>query len=111
MADGGRSFKEKLEYQIALRKIESAFEACSKFGEADKQSLYEEIGNQLFQHVPRGPSEVPASVDEAQPRFSDRCLELADVAPSDDIREVLIRIADWCEVELEPIEDAPPPQP
>ena len=30
MTDGERSFKKKLEFQIALRKIDSAFEACSK---------------------------------------------------------------------------------
>jgi hypothetical protein len=73
--------------------------------------LFEVIGNLLLQHVPLGPAETPAPVDEAQPRFSDRCLELADVASTDDIREVLLRIAGWCEAELEPTGDASAPSP
>lgn len=106
MTDGERSFKVKLEFQIALRKIDSAFEACIKFEEPDKKMLFEVIGKLLLQHVPLGRAETPAPVDEGQARFSDRCPELADVAPTDDIREVLLRIAEWCEAELEPTEDA-----
>ena len=44
MTDGEKSFKDKLEFQIALRKIDSAFEACSRFEGADKKTLFEAIG-------------------------------------------------------------------
>jgi len=39
MADGEKSFKDKLEFKIALRKIDSAFEACSRFEGTDKKRL------------------------------------------------------------------------
>ena len=42
-----RSFEEMLAYRIALLKIDSAFEACSKFGNANKLAFYEEIKNRL----------------------------------------------------------------
>jgi hypothetical protein len=106
MADGEKSFKDKLEFQIALRKIESAFEACSRFEGADKKTLFDAIGNLLFQHAPPVLVEPPTSTDEAPPLFSDRCLELAGIAPTDEIREVLVRIADWCQAELEPQQNA-----
>ena len=103
MADGEKSFKDKLEFKIALRKIDSAFEACSRFEGTDKKTLFEAIGNLLFQHAPPVPVETPPTLsDEAPPLFSDRCLELASVAPTDEIREVLLKIADWCQAELEP---------
>jgi hypothetical protein len=97
-----KSFKDKLEFQIALRKIDSAFEACSRFEGEDKKALFEAIGNLLFQHAPPDPLETPASSDKAPPLFSHRCLELAGAAPTDEIREVLLKIADWCQAELEP---------
>jgi hypothetical protein len=40
-----RSFQEMLEYRLAILKIESAFEACSQFGNANKQAFYGEIKN------------------------------------------------------------------
>jgi hypothetical protein len=106
-----KNFKDKLEFQIALRKIDSAFEACSRFEGEDKKALFEAIGNLLFQHAPPDPLETPASSDKAPPLsssdkapplFSHRCLELAGAAPTDEIREVLLKIADWCQAELEP---------
>jgi hypothetical protein len=106
MADGKKSFKDKLEFQIALRKIDSAFEACNRFEGADKKTLFEAIGNLLFQHARPDHVEAPTTSDEAPPLFSDRCLELADVAPTDEIREVLLKIADWCQAELEPKQNA-----
>jgi len=33
------------------------------------------------------------------------------MAPTEGIRQVLLSIADLCEAELQPIEDAPPPSP
>ena len=110
MTDREQSFREKLEYKIALRKINSAFEACSKFEAEDKKMLLEVMGNLLLQHDPSSAVET-LRPDEVSPLFSDRCLELAGVAPTDEIREVLLKIADWCQTELEPIEDPAAPSP
>jgi hypothetical protein len=44
-----RSFEEMLNYRIALLKIDSAFEACNQFGDANKQAFYEEIRSRLSQ--------------------------------------------------------------
>ena len=65
MTEGEKSFKDKLEFQIALRKIDSAFEACSKFEGVDQKTLFEAIGNLLFQHAPPVLVEAPTSSEEA----------------------------------------------
>ena len=77
MTTGGRSFKEKLALQIAIRKIDSVFEACSKFEEKDKNILFEVIRNLLLQHIPHGPGGTPVPAEEATPS----CTELADTVP------------------------------
>ena len=102
MADE-RSFQEMLEYRIALLKIESAFEACSRFGGENKQSFYEEVRNRLSQHGVGGHAEAPATV-EMSSRFSDRCFELADMAPTDEIRRFLLSVVEFCDANPE-IED------
>jgi hypothetical protein len=111
MTDGERSFKEKLALKIVLLKIDSLFEECSKFEGRDKKILLEVIGSLLLQHM-RQLSHIRAAktstpADEAPPQSR----ELADMAPTDGIRQVLLSIADLCEAELQPIEDAPPPSP
>jgi hypothetical protein len=78
MTNGERSFKEKLALQIAIRKIDSVFEACSRFDEKDKKILFEVIRNLLLQHIPHGPGGIPVPADEATPPFR----ELADAAPT-----------------------------
>ena len=78
MTTGGRSFKEKLSLQIAIRKIDSVFEACSKFDEKDKKILFEVIRNLLLQHIPHGPGGTPVPADEATPPYT----ELAITAPT-----------------------------
>ena len=78
MTNGERSFKEKLALQIAIRKIDSVFEACSKFDEKDKKILFEVIRNLLLQHIPHGPGGIPVPADEATPPFR----ESADTAPT-----------------------------
>jgi hypothetical protein len=85
-----RSFEEMLAYRIALLKIDSAFEACSQFGNDNKQAFYEEIKNRLSQHNANAPAAIPSS------RFSDRCFELADMAPTDEIRRFLVSVVDFC---------------
>ena len=110
MTDGGRSFKEKLALQIVIRKIDLLFEECSKFEERDKKILFDVIGTLLLQqmrqlpHIRAAKTSTPA--DEARP-----IRELADAAPTDGIRQVLLSIADLCEAELEPKEDESPPLP
>ena len=89
-----RSFEEMLAYRIALLKIDSAFEACSQFGNDNKQAFYEEIKNRLSQHNANGHAEGPAAVPPS--RFSDRCFELADMAPTDEIRRFLLSVVDFC---------------
>jgi len=77
MTTGERSFKEKLALQIAVRKIDSVFEACSKFDEKDKKILFEVIRNLLLRHIPHGPGGAPVPADEATPPFT----EFAITAP------------------------------
>jgi hypothetical protein len=74
MTNGGRSFKEKLALQIAIRKIDSVFEACSKFDEKDKKILFEIIRNLLLQHIPHGPGGTPVPADEATPPYTESAI-------------------------------------
>src|SRR5271169_5131672 len=101
MTGGERSFKEKLALQIALRRIDSIFEDCSKFEERDRKILFEAIGDLLL-HC-HSSAETPARTDEAPP--------LAGSTPTDGIREALSSIADICEAELKLVEHAAPPSP
>ena len=102
MADE-RSFQEMLEYRIALLKIDSAFEACRQFGGESKQSFYKEVQNRLPQHNASGHVEGPTL--ERPSRFSDRCFELADMAPTDEIRRFLLSVVEFCDANPD-IEDA-----
>ena len=95
MADE-RSFQEMLEYRIALLKIDSAFQACSQFGVENKQAFYEEVQNRLSQHNASGHAEALATVERPS-RFSDRCFELADMAPTDEIRRFLLSVVEFCD--------------
>jgi hypothetical protein len=99
MTDGARSFKEKLALQIALRRIDTIFEECSKFEERDRKILFEAIRSLLLHN--HSHTETPARTDEAP-------LQLADTAPIDGVRETLSSIADLCEAELKLIEHAVP---
>ena len=99
-----RSFEEMLAYRIALLKIDSAFEACSRFGNANKQAFYEEIENRLSQHNASGHVEALPTVERPS-RFSDRCFELADMAPTDEIRRFLLSVVEFCDANPD-IEDA-----
>ena len=91
-----RSFQEMLEYRIALLKIESAFEACSRFGGENKQLFYEEVRNRLSQHNASGRTEAFAAAERSS-LFSDRCFELADMAPTDEIRRFLLSVVEFCD--------------
>src|SRR5580704_5327622 len=95
MADD-RSFQEMLEYRIALLKLESAFEACSRFGEKNKQSFYEEVRNRLAQHNSSDHANAFATAERSS-RFNDRCLALADMAPTAEIQRFLLSIVEFCD--------------
>ena len=69
MTTGERSFKEKLALQIAIRKIDSVFEVCSKFGEKDRKILFEVIRNLLLQHIPHGPGGTPVPPTKRRPHL------------------------------------------
>jgi hypothetical protein len=111
MTLGERPFKEKLALQIVICKIDGLFVECNRFEERDKQILFDVIGNLLLQHMRQLPhvraAKTSAPTDEVPPRI----MELADTAPTDGIRAVLLSIADLCEAELETIDGAPPPSP
>jgi hypothetical protein len=76
VTDRDRPFKERLALQIALRKIDDVFEACSKFDEKDKKILFEVIRNLLLRQISHGPGGTPVPADDATPPFR----ELADTA-------------------------------
>jgi len=97
VTDGERSFEEMLAYRIALLKIDSAFEACSQFGNASKQAFYEEIKIRLSQHDAHGHSKPLAATDKPPSLFSDRCFELAEMAPTDEIRRFLLSVVEFCD--------------
>jgi len=90
-----RSFQEMLEYRIALLKIESAFEACRQFGNANKRSFYEEVQVRLTQHM--GHAENLAAAERPPSQFSDRCFELAEMAPTQEIRRFLLSVVEFCD--------------
>ena len=111
MTDGGRPFKERLALQIVIRKIDLLFAECSQFEERDKKILLEVIGSLLLQHMRQLPhiraTQTFTPADESPPQIK----QLAGTPPTDGIRQVLLSIADLCEAELKPKEDATPPSP
>ena len=56
MDDLKRAFDEKLAYRIAARRFESAFEACQKLAEQDRQALLKEIADRVLQQLRAAPS-------------------------------------------------------
>jgi hypothetical protein len=94
-----RSFEEMLNYRIALLKIDSAFEACSQFGNANKEAFYQEVKNRLSQHNANDDddAEARAAPDKPPSLFSDRCFELAEMAPTIEIRRFLLSVVEFCD--------------
>ena len=62
MDDRKRSFAEKLDYRIAVRLFESAFEACGRLPDQDQRILLGEIAKRASQKV--GPAEEQAKAIE-----------------------------------------------
>lgn len=52
-----RPVLEQLKFQVALVKTDLLFEACDRLTDADRQVLYEEIGNRLLKRIV--PAETP----------------------------------------------------
>jgi len=52
MDDHKRDFSEELDYRIALRRFESAFEACQRLPDEDRESLLRDIARKILQQVP-----------------------------------------------------------
>jgi|HubBroStandDraft_4_1064222.scaffolds.fasta_scaffold2727900_1 hypothetical protein len=55
MDDRKRSFAEKLDFRIAVRLFESAFEACERLPDQDQRILLDEIAKRVSQKI--GPAE------------------------------------------------------
>ena len=55
MDDRKRSFAEQLDYRIAVRLFELAFEACARLPDQDQRILLDEIAKRSSQKV--GPAE------------------------------------------------------
>ena len=100
-----RSFEEMLNYRIALLKIDSAFEACSQFENANKEAFYQEVKNRLSQHNANDDdAETRASTDKPPSLFSDRCFELAEMAPTNEIRRFLLSVVEFCDANPDIVE-------
>jgi hypothetical protein len=97
--EGRRPFRERVELRIAHHKVADVFETCSKFGEPDKRTLFEEISKRLLQHMPPARVGAALAASASPSSFADRCLDLAAIAPNDKIRNVLLTIASICEAE------------
>jgi hypothetical protein len=57
MDDRKRSIAEKLDYRIAVRRFESAFEVCERLPDADQQLLLKEIAKRISHRVLAAPPE------------------------------------------------------
>jgi hypothetical protein len=61
-----RPVLEQLKFQVALVKTDLLFEACDRLTDADRQALYEEIGNRLLKRI------VPAEPSTCSEVFPDQ---------------------------------------
>ena len=102
-----RPFRERVELRVTFHKVVEVFEACSKFKEADKELLLQEISKRLSEYLPQAPVEPPAPVNsDPSESFADRCLDLAATAPNDKIWSALLTIAQICAAEATSDENA-----
>jgi hypothetical protein len=62
MDDSKRSFREDLEYRIAVRLFESAFEACSRLPANDRDALLKDIAKRVLENLPQAISEEQKSI-------------------------------------------------
>ena len=62
MDDRKRSFGEGVNYRVAARLFDSAFEACERLPHADQQLLLKEIAKRILRQMPNPPSEEQRAV-------------------------------------------------
>jgi len=62
MDERKRSFEEVLEYRVAVRRVESAFEACERLPYEDRQLLLKKIAERVLQQLPNALSEEQKAV-------------------------------------------------
>jgi hypothetical protein len=63
-----RPVLEQLKFQVALVKTDLLFEACDRLTDADRQVLYEEIGNRLLKRIV--PAEKPTCAEVFPAQFN-----------------------------------------
>ena len=63
-----RPVLEQLKFQVALVKTDLLFEACDRLTDADRQVLYEEIGNRLLKRIV--PAETPTCAEVLPAQFN-----------------------------------------
>jgi hypothetical protein len=63
-----RPVLEQLKFQVALVKTDLLFEACDRLTDADRQVLYEEIGNRLLKRIV--PAETPTCAEVFPAQFN-----------------------------------------
>jgi hypothetical protein len=63
MADSKRSFKDALDYRIALRRFESAFEACERLVAEDRELLLRQIAERALGQLPKATAQKPKTVE------------------------------------------------
>ena len=95
-----RPFIANLELRITIRRIADVFEALDTLDKSDKEALIEEFAKHLREHMPNSLLNLVAMPSTPSPQsFSDRCRELAALAPNDRIQHILLKIAHVHEVE------------
>jgi hypothetical protein len=61
--DDKRSLREGLDYRIAVRLFDSAFEACKRLPQADQQFLLREVAKRIVEQVLNTRSEGQTAVN------------------------------------------------
>jgi hypothetical protein len=63
MDESKRSFKETLDYRIAVRRFESAFEACDRLVQEDRELLLRQIAERALGSLPNPTSQKQKTVE------------------------------------------------
>jgi hypothetical protein len=83
-----------------MRRIAEFFDALTKLDEPNKGLLLQEVSRHLREHLPDAPTIPVVTPNASLPQtFSDRCRELAAVAPNDRAQHVLLKFAHVYEIE------------
>ena len=62
MDDRKRSIGEEVDYRMAARRFDFAFEACERLPYADQQLLLQEAAKRILRQMPNPPSEEQTAV-------------------------------------------------